>query len=266
MPLPQEWANVDWRLNAVLLPEMTEGVRTKPLSRDRYPQVPRGYFMTAASDSQGMLIYYNPIEVSEAGPLVSQFVFWHEMGHFHLGHVSGVPGSQLEGVSPRYGTSYTRNHETDADRFAFNYWIRQRSMHGIQVIESAIAYLVREGNAPGDAQHPPARDRQNLLSVYLDNSRWEIIVHHDQVTNPDFVRQMLADSFRMTGEVAEGFIKKLEQDGQASIKSILKSAEAPRNQRDYDINKTRAQLLMMDIALYARLTGNFSFRMEARPL
>lgn len=266
MPLPNEWDNVNWRPGVVILPDTTEGIRMAPLNRDKYPQFPRGYFMMATTDQAGKIIYYNAADVGEAGPLVSQFVFWHEMGHFHLGHTHGVPSTQLAGVSPAFGGSYTSNKEVNADRFAYNYWIKRRSMHGIQVIESVIDYFARLGNADGDNEHPSPKIRQNLLSMYLDNSCWEIVIHNDNTTNPDFVRHVLVDNFKMTGDAANSFIEKVEREGRASIKSIRKKTAGPFELETYDITKTKAELLVIDITRRAKIAGNFEFRLEARPL
>lgn len=219
--------------------------------------------MMATTDQHGQLIYYNAADVGEAGALVSQFVFWHEMGHFYLGHVPAVPGQILQGVSPVLGGS--GNRETDADVFAFHYWKKQRSMHGIRVIESVIEYLERQGNAPGDAEHPAPRDRCNLLRVYLDNILWKIVIHNDDTTDPAFVHAVLTDDFKMTRESATAFVAKVEADGKGSIRTIGQPTTRLRTWM-HEITKTKAELLVMDITLRAKLAGNFQFRLEAKPL
>ncbi|HET9983938.1 MAG TPA: ATP-dependent Clp protease adaptor ClpS [Longimicrobiales bacterium] len=219
--------------------------------------------MMATTDQHGQLIYYNAADVGEAGPLVSQFVFWHEMGHFHLGHVAAVPGQILQGVSPVLGGS--GNRETDADLFAYHYWKKQRSMHGIRVIESVIEYLERQGNAPGDAEHPPPRDRANLLRVYLDNSLWKIVIHNDDTTSPEFVYGVLTDDFKLKRESAIEFITKVESDGKGSIRTIGEPTSR-LHAWTHSITKTKAELLVMDIRLRAMLAGHFQFRLEAKPL
>jgi hypothetical protein len=264
MPLPDEWANVDWRPTVILLPDRTQGVRTLPLNRDKYPEHPRGYFMMATSDAQGPLIYYNAADVGEAGSLVSQFVFWHEMGHFHLGHITRVQGQLLEGVTPLLGG--TGNRETDADLFACNYWIKQRSIHGIRVIESTIDYLRRQGNAPGDAEHPPPSQRCNLLTVYLDRTEWKVVMYNDNTTNPAFVLGALMDAFRMTPQAARAFSAKVEAEGSGSIECLGDVTPRQRALKLRPLSKTKAELLVMEVMLKAKLSGNFAFRIEALPL
>ena len=250
MQLPEAWANVDWRPSVVLLPEVTDGVRTFPLNRDKYPQFPRGYFMMATSDQHGEVVYYNAADVGAAGALVSQFVFWHEIGHFRLGHVSGVAVGQAGAQPPAF--IYTGNNETDADRFACNHWLRQNSVHGWNVIQSAIKYFDDLGNAPGDAEHPAPRDRMLTLRQYVYSRPAKIIVYDDQITNPDFVKHILTDSFEMSLGEAQATIQKIESMGSMEINRI----------RGSDIDIALAQRLVSEIVAKARITNNPAFRIE----
>ncbi len=249
MALPEDWNVVDWRPSVVLLPEVTEGIRTQPLNRDKFPEHGRAYFMMATRDETGPLVYYNAAEVGSAGNLTSQFVFWHEMGHFHLGHIPGVPAAG--NIFP----IHTTNRETDADRYAFNHWIGKRNQHGVEVIEAVIGYLRGMGDAPGDAEHPAPGTRALLLETYLEFHPWKVVLYNDNTTDPAFVRGFLMDSFKMDRVSADNFMRRVEREGSGQITSRGR----------FDMRRTDVQLHAFDIAFNAKLKGHNDLRFSVLP-
>lgn len=206
--------------------------------------------MMATTDQHGEIIYYNAADVGEAGALVSQFVFWHEIGHFRLGHISGVNGMQ-SGSQPHV-FEHTGNKEADADRFACNYWLRHNSLHGWNVIQSVINYFDNLGNSPGDAEHPAPRDRMYMLRNYANSRPAKITIHNDQLTDEAFVIGILVDDFAMSQEEARATVQKIESSGSFTITQI----------RGVDVEIIVAERLISGILEKARFFNQHAFRIE----
>ncbi len=204
MPLPHDWADVDWRPTVIILPEATEGIRTLPLNRDHHPEHGRAYFMMATTDGNGPLVHYNAAEVGTAGELASQFVFWHEMAHFHLGHVQHVPAIR-EPVEP------SGNREIDCDRLAFEGWVRQGA-HGRKVIRAIMGYLRGLPNV-GDHDHPPPRDRANHLQHLLEQRPWGVWLYNDDSIPGEYVLHLLQRDFGMAQDKALQTMQVVEANG-----------------------------------------------------
>lgn len=207
--------------------------------------------MMATSDHQGELVYYNAADVGAAGPLVSQFVFWHEIGHFRLGHIDRVAATP-PGAATVPPMIHTGNKETDADRFACNYWLRRNTAHGLQVIQSAIRYFADMGEAAGDAEHPPPRERMRLLSQYLYSRPAKIVIYNDEHTSPEFVIRILRSSFAMTAPDAHAAIAAIESSGSIAITRIGNA----------DIDIALADRVVADIRIKARFSDQRLFRIE----
>ncbi len=224
MPLPQDWASVDWQQTVIILPTVTEGIHTEVLNSMKFPQYGRAYFMMAHTDSNGRIVYYNAAEVGKAGALASQFVFWHELGHYYLGHTGETPSNPPGVTSPLLPASYG-NNEVDADSFALAWWLRQGTRHGLEVVYGILDYFQKLGNDPGDAQHPSAADRRKHLVALLDQRPFKIVVYDDPTTPGDFVLNAFTQVLGMDESHARGFGASIEQHGQGSY-GPMKLADA----------------------------------------
>ncbi len=214
MPLPEEWDNVDWRTTVVILPGTTEGVPVFPVSKDKYPQYPRGYFMMATTNSQGQeVVGYNAADVGGSGRQVSEFVFWHELGHHKLGHTKSAKAQHvMEGVEfPQFGPG----NETAADIFACEHWAKTGTTYGVRVISETRDYFLKQGNAPGDAEHPaPAARAAHLLKFLQGLQLYKLTIKNDVFTRPTFVKEVLMQCLDLTEPQAWGVIQEIEAKGE----------------------------------------------------
>lgn len=234
MALPDDWANIDWSQSVIILPSHTEGIRTEVLNSQHYPQFGREYYMMAQSDADGPIIYYNASEIAKGGPLVSQFVFWHEMGHITSGHASTCS-----------------QDEVDADLYSFNYWISTKTRHGVKVIESAIYYL-QAISSPGDALHPPSAQRAQALWSYLKSLPWSIVIYDDNCTPADYVASVLQQGIGLDQLTTQHTISVIETFGSATL------TQPPYDQYDSAIDLV--QRVTMDA-----VSHNYPLRLEVRP-
>lgn len=214
MPLPEEWDNVDWRSTVVILPDTTEGVPVFPINKAKYPQYPRGYFMVATTNSGGQeAVGYNAADVGEYGRQVSEFVFWHELGHHKLGHTKSAKAQHvMEGV---VFTQFGFNNETAADIFACEHWVKTGTAYGIRIISETCNYFLKQGNAPGDAEHPPPAMRAANLLKYLQSLQLgKLTVKNDDSTRPEFVQEVLMQCLDLTAQQALSVVREIETKGQ----------------------------------------------------
>lgn len=117
---------------------------TPPIREVAYPGLDD--FAKASADQFGFVIYYNPLIVQQAGPLVSAWVEAHEYAHIALGHVTEGMLAQ----DPYTRLWLGRKAELEADDYA-----TERFADECEVIEAVIRYFKRMPN-PGDATHLPS--------------------------------------------------------------------------------------------------------------
>jgi hypothetical protein len=180
---PEEWDNVSWRSSVVILPDTTKGVPLFPIGKLKYPDYPRGYFMMTTTNSTGQeVVGYNAADVGEYGGQVSEFVFWHELGHHRLGHTKSVKAHNvIDGIA---FTAFGYNNETAADIYACQHWGGTLTVYGVQVIVETRNYFLKQGNAPGDAEHPsPAARAANLLKYLQGLELWKLTIKNDDSTS-----------------------------------------------------------------------------------
>jgi hypothetical protein len=230
MALPNDWNGVNWQQSVIILPDMTEGYPTVVINSQQYPQYPRGYFMMAYRNAQSMqAVGYNAAEVGGAGQLVSEFVFMHEVGHHFLGHTGGLQAGALQGIT------YTGNKELDADRHACTHWLNRGDMHGLSVVEATMKYFSDQGNAAGDAEHPPpATRRLQLLQLVQGRQLRSFTIHNDDVTKPVFVREVLAQvfGFSLFDPVVSDLVSDIERTGSVTLYSKANGRLIERNEAD----------------------------------
>jgi ATP-dependent Clp protease adapter protein ClpS len=217
MPLPEEWDNVNWDGTVVLLPETTEGLPVFPINSMKYPKYPRGYFMAASTNDKGQeVIGYNAADVGTHGRQVSEFVFWHELGHHRLGHTKS-PQSQnvMDGIS---FMDFGFNNETAADIFSCQHW--GTTGYGITVIFETYKHFIKQGNAPGDAEHPAPAERAANLLKYLKSLQFaKLTIKNDSTTRPEFVKEILMQCLDLTELEAWQAIKVIEKKGAIEVYS-----------------------------------------------
>jgi ATP-dependent Clp protease adapter protein ClpS len=213
MALPEDWDVIDWNQSVIILPGMTEGVPTVVIPSHRYPQYPRGYFMMAYKDSRGNLVVgYNAAEVGSAGKLMSEFVFWHELGHHALNHTGGLGPDQMDGVT------FSFNNELDADQHSCGHWLNRGDAYGLSVVRRAIRFFADQGTAPGDNEHPPAAVRGNRLKQQLQAAQLrQFTIQNDGHTSPKFVNEVLVQCFRLDHPTTDRLIAEIEWRGSATI-------------------------------------------------
>lgn len=233
MPLPEEWDNINWEQSVVILPDQTEGIAMIPISRLKYPNYPRGYYMLAFIRNGQPVIGYNAADVGAYKRLVSEFVFWHEIGHHWLGHTGWSPLVNI-GVSNNQNdmevepVSFTKNKELEADKFAFEHWMRRNDMYGLQVINAAIDFFHQNPDDPGDAEHPPAMVRCGELWKYLRSRQLQMFkIDNDDHTPVAFVLAVLTQVFCFSSDEAQGLITEIERTGSVefSAKGTARTAQ-----------------------------------------
>jgi len=213
MGLPEDWDAINWAQGVIILPSVTEGVPTILIPSHKYPQYPRGYFMMAYKDSMGTLaVGYNAGEVGNAGKLMSEFVFWHELGHHRLGHTGGLAPDQME-------VSFTVNKELDADQYSFQHWLGRGDAYGLSVVRRAIRFFA-ESTGQGDQDHPPPAVRGAKLQQLLTTAQLaQFTIRNDNQTNPKFVAEVLVDCFKLDHGTAHQLITEIERQGSATIET-----------------------------------------------
>ncbi len=107
----------------------------------------------ATADPYGYVIYYNPVVVQQAGPLVSAFFRAHEYGHIYLGHVDRL----LQARDPYTRLMLGRQAEIEADQYAARQLADQPA-----VVQAAVAFFTHSGNG-GDHTHLPGPQRALLI-------------------------------------------------------------------------------------------------------
>ncbi len=238
MVLPNDWNNVNWQHSVIILPDMTAGYPTVPINSQRYPQYPRGYFMMAYRDAQSReVVGYNAAEVGEAGQLVSEFVFMHEVGHHELGHTGSLQAGVMQGIT------YTNNKELDADQHACSHWLGRGDMHGLQVVDATMKYFEAQGNAQGDAEHPPAAMRRlQLLQLVQGRQLCSFTIQNDAITNSVFVREVLMQVFHFSRPAADSLIGDIEHTGSKTIYSKANGRLIDRNEALSIMNFVNARM------------------------
>jgi ATP-dependent Clp protease adapter protein ClpS len=259
MPLPEEWDNINWEQTVVILPNPTEGFPTVAIAKHKYPQFPPGYYMMAFLDTnRNKVVGYNASDVGKGGKQLSEFVFWHELGHHALGHTGGLAPDQME-------IAYSLNNELDADQYAFEHWIKKGTVYGAKVIIRVIEYFKSLGGAPGDAAHPPPADRASRLTN-LFNARvlCKFIIRNDRSTSPVFVRDVLCQCFNLTIKRAEECINHIEQNGNAELLSKSWGQQDDRTARV--IEKNEAEKIMHFIRAKKVFANQPAFTIECLPI
>lgn len=182
--------------------------------------------MMAYRDAQSRkVVGYNAAEVGEAGRLVSEFVFMHEVGHHELGHTGSLQAGVMQGIT------YTNNNELDADRHACSHWLDRGDMHGLQVVAATMKYFEAQGNAQGDAEHPPAATRRLQLQQLVKGRQLRsFTIHNDNATKPGFVREVLMQVFHFSQPAADNLIGDIEHTGSKTIYSKANGRLIDRNE------------------------------------
>lgn len=255
MPLPEDWDTINWAPNVVILPPMTEGIRTNVINAQRYPQYPRGYFMMAYVDAAGIAVGYNALEVGTAGKQMSEFVFWHELGHHQLGHTNALGPDSMDGVT------FSQNNELDADQYSYTHWMSRRDAYGLAVVRAAIAYFDSQGNAAGDAAHPAPAVRGNRLRLLLQAEQFsQFIIQNDPVTDPVFVREVLVQLFGYGWDDAVQLIALIAAHGAVTIvaKGTGRTARL--------IDRVEGARIMEYIRVKMRFAGQLGFLAAYSPL
>lgn len=251
MALPEDWKSVNWNQSVIILPDMTEGLPTVLIKR--YPQQPRGFYMMAYLDAQSRrVVGYNAADVGDGGQLVSEFVFLHEVGHHVLGHTNNLHPDDMVGVT------YTNDKELDADQYACTQWLGRGKLHGLQVVRAAMDYFIRQGNAPGDAAHPPAAERlRRLRQLVQAKPFYAFTINNDHVTPVAFVREVLAQCFgyAQTDPVVNTLIQQAQTNGAVTLPSkadgsLIDGAEATR--------------ITQFVAVKQKMAGQLQFNMSNR--
>jgi len=159
-------------------------------------------------------IGYNALEVGTGGRLLSEFVFWHEVGHHQLGHTGALDPGQMEGVQ------FTNNNELDADRFSFQHWTEDFNIYGLSVVDAAIKYFDSQGSAPGDAAHPAPSVRSAELKKQILAKQIHLCeIFNDNKTPPNFVLEVLKQCFLFNDIDALSIITSIENIGSYKIRS-----------------------------------------------
>jgi len=220
MALPQDWSHIDWRQSVIVLPEITEGIASLPLNADQFPKYGRAYYMMAVRQDEKPVVYYNAKEVGTGGQFVSQFVFWHEIGHFKLGHVhaSLKDGDHSDGPGV-FDAKTTGNKEVDADLFAYRHWMNTKTLYGAKVIDATVTYLqdLAKNGDQGDKDHPSPSQRAQLLASSLKSHTSYVRLHNDNNTPGEYVLGFLVGAFKMTKESATSAMKEAEKKGWVDI-------------------------------------------------
>lgn len=213
MGLPEDWDAINWNQGVIVLPNITEGVPTIAIPKHKYPQYPRGYFMMAYKDSRGTLaVGYNGLEVGDAGKLMSEFVFWHELGHHRLNHTGGLPPDQME-------VAFSANKELDADQYSCQHWLDRGDAYGLAVVRRAIEYFAKSTDQ-GDNEHPASAIRGAKLKQQLTAAQvFQFTIRNDDHTKVDFVLEVLGQCFNMPPRSAQQFVADIERSGWATILS-----------------------------------------------
>lgn len=255
MPLPEDWDTINWAPNVVILPPMTEGIRTNLINTQRYPQYPRGYFMMAYVDAGGIAVGYNALEVGTAGKQMSEFVFWHELGHHALGHTGALGPDSMNGVT------FSQNNELDADQYSYTHWMSRRDAYGLAVVLAAIAYFGGQGNAPGDAAHPAPAVRGNRLRLLLQAEQLsQFTFQYDPATDPVFVREVLVQLFGYGWDDAAQLIALIAAHGAVTIVAKGTSRTARL------IDRVESARMMEYIRAKMRFAGQMGFHVTYGPL
>jgi hypothetical protein len=112
----------------------------------------------ASMDAFGPVIFYNPVVVQQAGPLLNAFFRAHEYAHVCLGHVQ-----QLLGANPLVQAWLSPQLELQADCAA------AKSLRGLnpQALQAAIQLFTSQGPIQQRPTHPAGTIRaQNIAGCW----------------------------------------------------------------------------------------------------